>query len=135
MTHTFSFLGSSLVASAADQWTEMHDQLSVTAWREVTLGPKHVASGLSGNIRSPKKGDDYADVNPKVSLIIYAPKNFQASKKRSRPANLTAHADEPAGAHVDELGLMRQEVSLLRLQVDLLQRQTQAVQQYASMHA
>lgn len=69
----------------AERWTSAHARLTVTAWREVDLVPKHSDSGsvgsLSRNMHHPKKDCDYYDITPKVSLITFAP------------------SDAPLGAH------------------------------------
>ena len=112
--------------NAADRLTEAHESLSVTAWREVRLGPKHI-SGLSGNVRSPEKDSDYVDgdVLPKVSLVIFVP---PASNKRPATSR-----DEMQAPNVDDMGSIKQEIAAMRLDQAAMRIQMQMPQQQVQL--
>ena len=72
---------------------DAHERLIVQAWREVNLGKKHGAAVHSpgtiserGTIRSPKHGEDFDDILPKVSLVVFTPRpSSPTSHKRQAP--------------------------------------------------
>ena len=70
------------------RWTDEHAHYSITSWREVQLGLAHgrteqLVGSLQKHSERPKK-DEYDDIKPKISLIVFHAR--EAAKKRQRPA-------------------------------------------------
>ena len=68
------------------RWTDEHARYSITSWREVQLGLAHgrteqLVGSLQKHSERPKK-DEYDDIKPKISLIVFHAR--EAAKKRQR---------------------------------------------------
>ena len=68
------------------RWTDEHALYSITSWREVQLGLAHgrteqLVGSLQKHSERPKK-DEYDDIKPKISLIVFHAR--EAAKKRQR---------------------------------------------------
>lgn len=103
-----------------EAWTREYEELSVTAWREVQLGPKYEIDSLGCNVRSPKHGDHFIDLPSKVSLVVYGPKLMPRSK---RPRLFPTVQGRPARGLVSNTTSASQEVLQLRAQLERLQQE------------
>jgi hypothetical protein len=105
------------------QWTDAHERVAITAWREVQIGPKHGRSATSlgfieSSIRAPEINTDFHDIKPKVSLIIFTP-------RPSSPSGFKRHASTAgtsSDASCNDARFRKLEVDELRVGgVDVLQ--------------
>ena len=128
--------------------TDAHKKVAVTAWREVSIGPKHGNTSTSigsirelSSVRAPEHGQDFNDMEPKVSLIVFTPRSSSPSAHKRPALSVAAKASTSADTNkedasfrklvVDELFIggvdLMKELTALKEQV-LKMRRTQRVQ-------
>ena len=84
----------------AAECADAYQQLSVSVWREVKIGSKH-GGMLANNLKAPKKykddpsKDDYEDIKPKISLVVFQPK-AQGMKRQRQGQQLAGSASSSA---------------------------------------